>query len=215
MATPTTSAVKDEAALSPNITAPQHHQHDFTKFFQVLVGPDEKVFVVHKEVIIARSPFFEAASSERWNKLDQNIKLPEDEPHIFSRYLQCVYQDVVIAKGNLGLASQLTQLVKLYIMADKFGDLTSSNLIIDKFMDDSDKAFVSPGCSLVKYTYSRTAPTSPLRRLMVDYYMHEGGESNGLEIDDAPVDFFRHFCREYQKIRENKWTTTVKGAFGM
>lgn len=92
---------------------------------------------MHKDIISRRSPFFKAACAERWapGGPRKDIELPEDKSSVFASYLQCVYQDVVIP-GNAN--HDFCELVELYAMADKLGDLKSANLVVDKIMDSSD-----------------------------------------------------------------------------
>lgn len=56
----------------------------FTETIDVLVGPDKKCFVLHKNPICSRSKYFSAACSERWASLEvsREFLLPEDNPDI-------------------------------------------------------------------------------------------------------------------------------------
>lgn len=60
----------------------------------VLVGEGEaqESFIVHKELICARSEFFRVSMKEVWKEGKEGvIPLPEDDPQVFALYVQSLY----------------------------------------------------------------------------------------------------------------------------
>ena len=59
---------------------------------KVLVGSNQELFTVHKNLICASSPFFERAMSGEWaESATQTIEMPDDEPGIFALYIYWLY----------------------------------------------------------------------------------------------------------------------------
>lgn len=162
-----------------------HRRFCFTEEVEVLVGPEKKRFTPHKEIVCARSTFFKAACSERWNDSTgmKPIELPEDDPDTFDTYLYCVYKDEVdvgdllVARPGEGdggkrmIARLGGRLVTTYLLADKLGDVVTANLVIDKIMKLRDEEFLLPGGRATAIVSQATHSTSPLRRLFIDLYV--------------------------------------------
>jgi hypothetical protein len=68
-------------------------RYDLTTTFTVLVGakPHRQRFTVHHDLITQRSEFFRAARSLCWTEPGKVTRLVDDDPHVFSAYLSCVY----------------------------------------------------------------------------------------------------------------------------
>jgi hypothetical protein len=68
-------------------------RYDLTSTFSVLVGakPHRQRFTVHHDLITQRSEFFRAARSLCWTEPGKVTRLVDDDPHIFSAYLSCLY----------------------------------------------------------------------------------------------------------------------------
>jgi hypothetical protein len=65
---------------------------DFAERFEVMVGSEKKIFIVHRDVTTDNCPFFNAALSHRWTKGNPRaVELPDVEPRDFKNYLACLY----------------------------------------------------------------------------------------------------------------------------
>jgi hypothetical protein len=65
---------------------------------KILVGEEERVFLVHKSALIARSQFFKTAMGGKWQEAqDGVVKLPDDDGDTFALYEQLVYTGKVPA----------------------------------------------------------------------------------------------------------------------
>ena len=189
---------------------------DFSEHIKVFVGAQKKSFVVHKDVITRRSPFFKSACAKCWAKNAEcpKINLPEDDPTIFGVFLQCIYQNVVPTE----LAQETFELMaKVYVFADKVGDLTTANLIIDEFTRLSDKIQEIPGLDTIAVVFQRTSENAPLRRLIVDFCIREAPISWLSELsacfEALPPSFFAAFMPEYGVVKASSRQKTVKDAF--
>ncbi|KAF4553055.1 Hypothetical protein D9617_8g050680 [Elsinoe fawcettii] len=104
----------------------------FADLIEVVVGTDEHVFHVHKTPITRASPFFVAAVSAKWSQSDRKdekgggvVSLPEDDPFIFSLFIQFAYSGTLSlpdpdSHGKADRPPITTRtLFKLYVLADR------------------------------------------------------------------------------------------------
>ncbi|KAK4579963.1 hypothetical protein LTR86_000165 [Recurvomyces mirabilis] len=148
---------------------------DYADYLRVVVGPEQKEFMVHRDIITERSKFFQKAVSTRWYCEDKNkpFELPEDDPEIFGAYLQCLYDnrvDLSFSKEE-GMISVL-EAMRLYVLADKLGDLESMNTTIDCINQQSAKENLIPCVSTIEMVWPLLITDSPLRKLLVDFYIY-------------------------------------------
>ncbi|KAK4901534.1 hypothetical protein LTR27_001306 [Elasticomyces elasticus] len=190
------------------------HDFDFVESLRVLVGESKQEFMVHRDIITHRSAFFAAAVSARWKPVPiKHIELPEDKPHIFADYLHCLYLGTVKFKGK---ATQ--DLADLYILADKLGDLKGANTIMDRFILCNEAVRTLPLVRDVIYIFEHTAPSSKLRQVVVDYWMHAAAPA---ELKDIIQDVTRRgetdisaaLLLEVVRVMEESFETKVRKAF--
>ncbi|KAK5724473.1 hypothetical protein LTR15_004518 [Elasticomyces elasticus] len=181
---------------------PKRAKVDFSESVRVLVGPSKKEFHVHVGALTRRSTFFKAAVAQRWTSEGQAkaVELPEDEPDVFSYYLQCLYFDTVCHDEMVN-----TSLLDQYILADKLGDLFSANTIINKIIRNSSETRSIPSATSVNYAYEKTTPNSPLRRLLVDFYVYRGhGDDICAAAEVVHAEFATALIREFVRIRPGR-----------
>ncbi|KAK5710625.1 hypothetical protein LTR17_018800 [Elasticomyces elasticus] len=186
---------------------------DFSEHLRVLVGPNKQEFMVHKDMTTRRSSFFQAAASQRWSASGSGkfIELGDDDPSVFSAYLECLYTGVVHIDEQLCSDSFLT--LKLYILADKLGDLKSMNCIIDHIIKWSDQGRELPDTPSATYVVANTTDTSQLRHLIVDFFVQEGGPQ-GLEyvIAKSPL-LCGAILKEFGRVRADNLDAKVRKVF--
>jgi hypothetical protein len=104
---------------------------------------------------------------------------------------------------SIACEAHYTSLSKLYILADKLGDLTSANLIIDEFIDSSDDMAFAPSDKVVNFIYESTAHGNPLRRLMRDIWTYETTKASYLDYHAVKLhaDFIRDVMVESFRTR--------------
>ncbi|KAK5710623.1 hypothetical protein LTR17_018798 [Elasticomyces elasticus] len=189
----------------------------FDENIQVVVGPLRKRFNLHADILTTRSPFFKAAiakraatpdtptkdeqnSSQPTPKLSGDIELLDVEPEIFETYSQYLYQDTLDFDAPDDLT--LDELVSVHILAAKLGDLRATNMAIDQIIKTSDKQHVVPGGSLVAIAFAGTSESSPLRRLLVDFYMYEADKQVFTESSQLmPPAFCKAFMLRYIELK--------------
>lgn len=71
----------------------KHTTYDLTNTFDVIVGKEtHHRFTVYTDVLTSRSEFFRAARSSQWlTNPTSPTDLSDEDPKIFSPYLNCVY----------------------------------------------------------------------------------------------------------------------------
>ena len=141
---PPTARLPSDPPLDPD--APQ----DWSKIVKVLVGPQRKSFIVHQSTII-KIPFFRLClRNDMIEAAHGQIHLPEDSPSVFSEILSYVYGqkisfdlpslyeigrcDAITDSSNQTDAThgKMGLLVKVYILAKKFGIINLQALAIDQ-----------------------------------------------------------------------------------
>ncbi|KAK3632612.1 hypothetical protein LTR56_016220 [Elasticomyces elasticus] len=161
------------------------YDFDFADHIHVLVGPSKRDFVVHVGVLTKRSAFFKAAVSKRWKTSGDGTKaivLPDDDASVFHDYLQCMYTGTV-------RTGYLRRVIDIYILADKLQDPASMNITINAIIRSSDEKNFIPGRVNISHAWKRTAPGSKLRKLLVDYYVHEVTEKVMSKENEEGLDF--------------------------
>ena len=178
------------------------YRHPFEEAAEVLVGHEKTKFVVHTSILCQQSTFFQAAFSQRWNAERTPITIPDTTSTTFNDYLTLVYRDKV-AKAR-EVQAYFVHLIRLYLLADKLGDLKASNKTIDKIIKFSDRNASAPEYATVAMVMAATPENSRLRRLMVDFYVLEvTKESFDEEAKDYPRGFHALVAKEFVKSRED------------
>lgn len=100
------------------------------------------------------------------------MKLTDDDPDTLDAYLQCVYHNTA---ANVDAVDDIRSLslVRVYVLADKLGDVETANMTIDAIIWNSDMLTLIPCPCTVAYAFANSPESSPLRRMLVDYYVHE------------------------------------------
>ncbi|KAI9702521.1 MAG: hypothetical protein M1836_001001 [Candelina mexicana] len=180
--------VTDWTAFSGERSTPvvtvQRMRDLYRTFTIVQVGKDKREFGVHKELICSLSPYFAAHYSGRWsfgpNKCE-HMELLSEEPKIFEFFLQWLYSRKLDDESKPRNMPSWVSLVKLHVMADKYGILQLKNDTIDKlvrkrlgfeeewsdwFWDGKRPLGSGKAVALVE---KNSLSGSALRRLMVDF----------------------------------------------
>ncbi|KAA8564553.1 hypothetical protein EYC84_011473 [Monilinia fructicola] len=101
----------------------------FSEVVKLLVGTHRKIFLVHKDMICAASPFFEAGFKPQWQKSGECImELPEDDPTYFAPLLYWVYNNKVV---HVHETMTVEALSRVYCLAEKYQMPRLQNDLID------------------------------------------------------------------------------------
>lgn len=165
----------------------------------ILVGPEEKRFVVHKAIISEHSKFLRAACSKDFREgQEQIIRLPEVEVEPFSAYLQWAYRGDIITEfteklkeDTIEYERQIITLTRLYIAADFLGDCLLRNTVSDKTRELWAATNRGPSCEAVNSVYANTPENCKFRKLMLDWHIWTGvGEWYRGAQENMPKAFF-------------------------
>ncbi|KAF2827444.1 hypothetical protein CC86DRAFT_439935 [Ophiobolus disseminans] len=151
---------------------------------KVGTGCESQNFIVHKDLVLSRSVFFQNALNGSWIEADERlVPLPEDEPALFSLYLKLPYvshSDQIecdtdkTSTDSSVVADKYAVLSKLYVLADKLMDDTAKETILAAILARSKEAFKGslyyPAIDSIQIIYEGTREGSPARQLMVDLY---------------------------------------------
>ena len=166
------------------------HLHDLSKDVTIIINEEQPdltaTYHVPEEFLVEKSQFFQAACRNEWKEAKSRVvKLPDVDPAIFNCYLLWVYRGRVpvrnewkFGRGNWeddALAVQ-SNLVKLWILADRLTDVRLRNAIMDEMVTATGKLgsifdFVLFNPEMTVLTWSATTANRPLRRLILNYYV--------------------------------------------
>jgi hypothetical protein len=148
---------------------------EFHNIVTVLVGEEEQRFILHQDVVCAKSKFFKAACSKRWREgQEQVVRLPEVKTAVFQAYSTWIYSGE-IADGTCTLTNTLTEkgaehehLIDLYLLGDRLDDIQLRNEANKKLFASMRKVDAVPGHGITMRVWESTMPGSLLRKMLVD-----------------------------------------------
>ncbi|KAF2431767.1 hypothetical protein EJ08DRAFT_575494, partial [Tothia fuscella] len=147
----------------------------------VIVGVDakSKTFHVHRDLIASSSLFFHKALNGQFKEKDGVVTLPEQDAAKFEIYVNWLYFGELGSKDEEetdASGSELGLLSCLYILGDFMGDDLFCNNVIDAIIDQVLEFRAYP-LSLAPRVYWTLPSSSPLRTLIVDFYVYSGSSS--------------------------------------
>ncbi|KAK6430781.1 hypothetical protein LTR95_013059 [Oleoguttula sp. CCFEE 5521] len=156
----------------------------------VLVGDPAREFIVRKDYICAKSKFFEAACSTRWLEgQEKTVELRDVEPTIFAQYVHWIYHN----KLNLPDCADSSpvhrdELLDAYLLADRIDDMELRNYLVSQIHSDMRRRALQPGCDWLHRIFEGTSAGSPLRKLVVDWYVKRRTRDNS-RVKEYPAEF--------------------------
>ncbi|KAL9033026.1 MAG: hypothetical protein Q9180_006168 [Flavoplaca navasiana] len=151
----------------------------------LFVGPDRLSFHVHRNLLCENSPFFAAAFNGSFKESSGSMELIEDNADAFERFVQWLYRRkfTISPVGDaLCTKQRYQQLVRVYIVADKFDIPLLKDHVIVLFFDSirypngqfrpqtTAHHDFCPRTDIVKLVYTNTAKGSPLRKFLAAFY---------------------------------------------
>lgn len=95
----------------------------------IYVGPERRVYTAHKDLLIARSPFFEKCLQSGFKEGKQNeVCAEEDVPEAFDLLVIWIYTETVTPLSDL---ARTKAALHAYMLADKYCMITFQNAIVD------------------------------------------------------------------------------------
>lgn len=194
-----------------------------SEFIEVHVGAagKTKTFTAHKDVLIGSSKFFANALNGSWKEAKDNcVNLPEDDADLFGHYIKLIYfrhidipEELNPADGDLESQSnrlscrEYNFLAKLYILCEKLQDLRAINLVMDAFVENTNRKqandkFYYPSDRVVSFVYENTPEKCPLRSYLVDCHVFAGRKDWLVDTDTLPKEFLADVVRGMLKNRK-------------
>lgn len=148
---------------------------DSTNQISILVGLEEYLFLVHKDIICAKSRFFAAACSERWTEgIEKKVRLPDVDASVFQSYLAWVYckqLDVSYFDSNFidedipDRARTVAIYFELCLLGDSLDDMCLRNKVLQTLVRDTESL---PCPETVRRLWENMLESSLVRGMMVD-----------------------------------------------
>lgn len=135
-------------------------------------GDGEQRFTVHKDMICAKSKFFQAACSKRWKSGKEKIVRPPDvTPEQFQIYAKWVYTSRVSVDEERLVDEQIT-LMDMYIFGDIIDGYQLRNITMERLIHNVRDCKYFPEAQCFDKVYAATPTGSPLRRFLVEWILY-------------------------------------------
>ncbi|KAK6428990.1 hypothetical protein LTR95_014864 [Oleoguttula sp. CCFEE 5521] len=158
----------------------------------VLVGAQQKPILVHEDRICKTSKVLKAACSKEWTTGEARVvRLPDEEPIIFSAYAHWTYTGTLLATSNDLKGPRSNEIVAGYLLGDRLEDVQYRNYTTDRLITRSKEAEVYLKASAIVLVYNSTPQNSLLRRLLVDQYVACRAPNLRYQAHGFPHDFVR------------------------
>ncbi|PVH95394.1 hypothetical protein DM02DRAFT_632903 [Periconia macrospinosa] len=135
----------------------------------------QETFHVHKALICADSEFFKAATGSLWRSSSSSapIDMTDEGPSTFKIYLNFLYTKEVVFKSKLTSAYDAFEtLSNAYVLGEKLISHKFCNAVVKATIDFQQQIKQYPPKKAIKIAYEGTTPSSPIRKLFVDYWLH-------------------------------------------
>ena len=140
---------------------------DFTNLITIIVGEDEQSFLVHKDMLCAKSKYFESACSELWASGREKVVRPtQGTPKQFKMYSEWVYTSRLNVDAE-DPNQQLAELIGMFILGDFLNDHQLRNATMDCLITTILGSTHVFGLDQLDRIYAETPASSPLRRFAV------------------------------------------------
>lgn len=175
------------------------------------IGEPPTELHAHRNLLFSSASYFRAALTSSWLESCGTVCLPEHDPEIVELYVQYLYTGTVFSATNsekinnaqwVDWDQSWDKTFSLYFLADYVGDETLTNATIDVLIDKAQTSQRYP-IGYAEMVYSRSAPGSRIRKLLVDFHVHLGLclELKDKDCDEknAPVEFLKDVIMEMKK----------------
>ncbi|KAF7956635.1 hypothetical protein EAE96_003969 [Botrytis aclada] len=134
------------------------------------VGPQKKLFQVHRGILCDKVPYFQKMFSSGFVEgLEGKAFFPEDDPTCFDSFMGWIYLGtlrVLKASTAIEKVQYDLNLLSLYSFANKLCLPELMDLVLDTYKNTYQKSNRFPRISLVSDVYQMTPKGSPLRKFM-------------------------------------------------
>lgn len=141
------------------------------------VEPDGEgdTFYVHESILCASSEYFRTITRLQWTDLESKpIILNTENPSVFKSYFQWLYtQKVMYGASDFTKTEKWIHLANSYVLGEKLIDRRYQNAVLDTILSYCIERGTFPSNVVVRIIYRGTPPSSPARRLLVDFWTWE------------------------------------------
>lgn len=170
--------------------------YNYNDTISVVVGSEERSFVVHKDVVCASSKFFKAACSTRWKEGQEKVvRLPTVKPAVFEMYMDWLYFGKIVNSASYATPSLLDPFIHLSLLGDMVDDKNLRNKAMDALQAKAYEEKVSPCPRQIHHIWENTSERSMLRKWALDIVFLRRGP-NGFEENVAkyPPEFLQQIA---------------------
>lgn len=174
---------------------------NYTDLVQILVGPSEEPFNIHKDRLCACSRFFAAAlSNSVWLETQENlVRLPEIDPHHFRVYAHGVYTNKIDLSvrwkaDELSDVHKQQGLMEHYVLAEYLDDFFARTCALADLCEGWAEWTSVPLPAATVPFYEKTAPGSALRAYLVEVTLRLAPEHIAEHIGELPREFLQEFA---------------------
>ena len=185
------------------------------KMVLLVVGREKIEISVHENVLFEASPVFKTAFTSGFRESsERSIYLPDDSVTLMDTLVQSLYAP----ESRLNRRYTIMDLIHLYVLADKYDIVKVKNRICQHLLVRLDcgplfsaggKEYTGcPQKSAVKFVYENTTSKTPMRRLLVDWFVwavdlawfsNEENRSWLLSVPEFAVDLCSVLAKEFNK----------------
>lgn len=169
----------------------------YDRVVTVLVGPEQKIFHVHRGLICHYSTYFRGAWKGEFREAHEEVvKLENDEVKVFEVFFSWLYTHRFFEENGAptNWAIGRMTLAKVWIFGDARGIPELQNAIIDEMITCIAK-WERLNAQFVKEVYDNTVDGAPLRKFSVEYFLSNDDKGLltllGSEGPDYPSQFYR------------------------
>lgn len=183
--------------------------NDFDNTITVLVGSEEKRFILHQDVVCAKSKFFTAACSRKWREGQEKlVRLPEIHIPTFKVYCSWVYTgkiaDISYTKESDedDKIAEKAQLVELYLVADTLDDVKLRNLAVSTLLKSMEAHRTILNFVSIQRIWQSSLSSSNIRKMVVDVTVSRMADTAYAEnLSQYPPEFVQDVAVAALKIR--------------
>ncbi|CAD0056030.1 unnamed protein product [Aureobasidium pullulans] len=143
---------------------------------KIVVGPEEREFLIHKGLLCHYSEYFRGALSGSFKEgLEGAVPMPQEDPYLFEIVVSwCYTRKLQDMADKAGSEMDYLDLINLWIFGDKHIIPALQNAVMDAFMQKNAAVKHIPSCYIL-HIYENTMPRSQMRRVVIDLVAYTGG----------------------------------------
>jgi hypothetical protein len=217
------------------LTSSSNSVADFSKVVTVILNEEEPEltarFTIAESLLTESSEYSKAARRNHWKKASSRVvRIPDVDVGTFNSYLQWACRREITVQHELkkgytsaqGAHGALEDLVKLWLLADRFADTQLRNLVIDTLhrvlnaiVPDEDDWIKGITLEMTVLIWTATTAGRALRRLVLDYYAWAADTSSLKAVKDkCHPDFLIDLLMKVMCVKEGdgdgSWETYVR-----